>query len=225
MGFAAAFDYGSLAEIFREHAALSAFENDGSRLFDIGGLADIGDSEYQHIEPRSWPVARHGSDAARLLGRRRFPTPDGRARFAAVRQEGVAQSTDARRPLALNSGRLRDQWHTMTRTGLVPRLMANAPEPAVKINPTDALASGCADGDLVQIDSPYGFARARVKVSDAQKPGTAFLPMHWSGRYAANAGAGSLASPICDAFSGQLKHVPVRILRETVAWSGVTMTH
>ena len=72
----------------------------------------------------------------RLLGDGRFPTPDGRARFVPVRQEGTALTVDAAYPLALNTGRLRDQWHTMTRTGSVPRLMANAPEPQIDLHPS-----------------------------------------------------------------------------------------
>jgi assimilatory nitrate reductase catalytic subunit len=225
MGIGEAFEFAGPDAIFREHAALSAFENEGARLFDIGALAEIDAARYESLAPRHWP-ARQDSEEMRLLGGRRFPTADGRARFVAVRQEGPAIRVDAERPIALNTGRLRDQWHTMTRTGRVPRLMANAPEPAVEINPVDADRLGLANGDLAQLQSLYGFARATVAVREAQKPGTAFLPMHWSGHFAANAGAGPLASPIYDAFSGQpeLKHVAVRIHRETIAWTGVLIS-
>jgi assimilatory nitrate reductase catalytic subunit len=226
MGFGDAFTYDGPLEIFREHARLSAFENHGDRLFDIGALAEIADAEYEHFPPRHWPQASGEPCAERLLVDGRFPTPDGRARFVAVRQEGVALPVDAKRPIALNSGRLRDQWHTMTRTGRVPRLMANVPAPTLEVAPLDAHRRGLRDGDLAHISSRYGFARARVAVSDNQKPGTAFLPMHWSGHFAANAGAGSLATPLTDPFSGQpeLKNVPVRIEREAIAWAGVLMT-
>ncbi|KAB2948662.1 MAG: nitrate reductase, partial [Rhizobiaceae bacterium] len=130
------------------------------------------------------------------------------------------------RPIALNTGRLRDQWHTMTRTGGVPRLMSNAPEPVIEINAADAARDGLADGDLAQVSSRYGSSRIRVAISDAQKPGTAFLAMHWSGSFAANAGTGPLANPTADVHSGQpeLKHVPVRLRREAVAWAGVLIT-
>jgi assimilatory nitrate reductase catalytic subunit len=160
------------------------------------------------------------------LGGGRFPAPDGRARFVPVRQAGVADATCAERPLVLNTGRLRDHWHTMTRTGRVPRLSSNAPEPFVELNAADAARHGLADGDLVCMSSRYGSARAKVRISDAQQPGHAFLPMHWSGHFAANAGAGPLATPANDAVSGQpeLKHVPIRISREAVAWSGVLVT-
>ena len=226
MGFGDAFAFDGPAAIFREHAALSAFENDGARLFDIGGLAAIAEADYERFPPRLWPAKQDGPQAERLLGRGLFPTPDGRARFVAVRRQGVAQPVEPAFPIALNTGRLRDQWHTMTRTGLVPRLVAGAPLPAVEINPTDAALAAIGDGDLVRIDSPYGFARARAAVSEAVRPGQAFLPIHWSGRFAAGSGAGPLASPATDPVSGQpeLKHVPVALLREPVAWHGVLLT-
>jgi len=225
MGFGAAFDFAGPAAIFREHAALSAFENKGERLFDLGTLAGMPDADYETFEPRLWPT-RDERRAGRLLGDGRFPTADGRARFIAVRQEGVALAVSAGHPLTLNTGRLRDQWHTMTRTGAVPRLMANTPEPMLDLNPLDAAAGGLADGDLAHLSTRYGSARARVRITDAQQPGQAFLPMHWSGHFAANAGAGALATPITDPYSGQpeLKSVPLRITREEIAWAGVLIT-
>jgi assimilatory nitrate reductase catalytic subunit len=226
MGFGAAFDFGDPAAIFREHAALSSFENGGERLFDIGALAGLEAIDYEAFQPRHWPAARAGEARARLFADGRFPTLDGRARLVPVRQEGVALAVDAAYPIALNTGRLRDQWHTMTRTGQVPRLMANAPEPSVEISPRDAQVARLRDGDLARLASPYGFVRANVRVSDAQRPGQAFLAMHWSGRFAANAAAGTLATPIADPFSGQpeLKHVPVSLVREAVAWEGLFLT-
>ena len=226
MGFGEAFAYDSPAAIFREHAALSAFENKGERLFDIGGLANIDAGAYEDFEPTLWPQPERRKAAERLLAEGRFPTPTGMARFVPVRQESTASTTDAAYPLALNTGRLRDQWHTMTRTGAVARLAANAPEPTVDIHPTDAAANKLTDGDLARLTTRYGFARAKVRVTETQRPGHAFLPMHWSGHFAANAAAGSLATPVVDAVSGQpeLKHVPVRIEREKVNWAGVLIS-
>ncbi|MCO5066470.1 MAG: molybdopterin-dependent oxidoreductase [Rhizobiaceae bacterium] len=226
MGFDGAFDFDSPSAIFREHAGLSAFENAGRRVFDIGSFAGMTDVAYMDMQPRRWPAVFGSDDRSRLFGDGRFPTPDGRARFVAVRHEAVARPVEAAFPIALNSGRLRDQWHTMTRTGLVPRLMANAPEPVVEISPLDAVAAGVNDGDLLRVTSPYGFARAKAKVSDGQRPGHAFIPMHWTGRFAAAAGAGALATPATDPLSGQpeLKHVPVKIAKEAVAWAGVLIS-
>jgi assimilatory nitrate reductase catalytic subunit len=226
MGFGDAFAYDGPAAILREHAALSAFENAGGREFHIGDLEEIADADYDAFEPRLWPAMKGGNDAERLFADGRFATPDGRARFVAVRHEGPVLSVTADHPLVLNTGRMRDQWHTMTRTGLVPRLAANAPEPVIDLHPRDAIAHGLRDGDLARIETRFGFARARVRLGDAQRPGHAFLPMHWSGKFAAMSGAGALSSPVTDAYSGQpeLKHVPARIARETVAWQAVLLT-
>ena len=226
MGFSEAFSYASPSEIFREHAALSGFENDGERLFDISGMAALDDDGYENFPPRHWPVSDRETADARLLGNGRFPTPDGRARFVAVRQEGTALTVDAAYPLALNTGRLRDQWHTMTRTGNVPRLMSNVPEPQIDLHPQDAAALKLVDGDLAHLSTRYGWARAKVRTTASQRLGQAFLPMHWSSTFAGNSAAGALAAPITDPHSGQpeLKHVPVRITPEVVAWTGVLMT-
>ncbi|WFP65871.1 nitrate reductase [Mesorhizobium sp. WSM4904] len=226
MGFGDAFAYRTPAEIFREHAALSAFENDGERLFDLDGAADLSEADYAAFAPRHWPVLDRNEQPTRLFADGRFATPDGRARFVPVRQEATAFTVDAAYPLALNTGRLRDQWHTMTRTGNVPRLMANAPEPAVDLNPVDAAAHHLKDGDLAHLSTRFGFVRAKVRVSDAQRRGQAFMPMHWSGHFAAKAAAGLLSSPVTDPHSGQpeLKHVPVRIVRENTGWAGVLIT-
>ncbi|MDP3896856.1 MAG: molybdopterin-dependent oxidoreductase [Mesorhizobium sp.] len=227
MGFGTAFPYVGPAEIFREHAALSAFENGGTRLFDLGGVAGLSDADYQTLEPVRWPVRTgDAAGAARLLGDGGFPSADGRAHFVAVRQEGPAIAVDATHPIALNTGRLRDQWHTMTRTGAVPRLMSHAPEPMVDLHPADASLLGLADGDFARLDSRFGRARAKVRITSEQRQGDAFLPMHWSGQFAAGASTGSLSNPATDPFSGQpeLKHVPVRIVREAIAWAGFFVT-
>ncbi|QDY99691.1 nitrate reductase [Nitratireductor mangrovi] len=226
MGFADAFAYASPAEIFREHAALSAFENDGGRLFDLGALKETGDAGYDDLQPFHWPAREGKSGGERVLGDGRFPTAGGKARFVAVRQEGPALPAEPTRPLVLNTGRLRDQWHTMTRTGLVPLLMANAPEPVVDLAPADAAAIGVTDDALVSVDSRFGNVRAKVRVTRTQRPGEAFLPMHWSGRFAARAAAGLVSNPATDPHSGQpeLKHVPVRIVPETIGWEGLLIT-
>lgn len=227
MGLSDAFAYETPAAIFREHAALSAFENEGARLFDLGDMADMSAEKYDSMQPVTWPMrAGDKPSDGRLLGDGHFPTQDGRARFVAVRQESPALPVSAAHPLVLNTGRLRDQWHTMTRTGAVPRLMAHVPEPMVDIHPQDAQASGIADGDMVHLQSPFGHARARARITPDQRPGEAFLPMHWSGHFAANAAAGPVSNPRTDAFSGQpeLKHVPISVTREAMGWAGFLIT-
>ncbi|MCR5855784.1 nitrate reductase [Mesorhizobium sp. J428] len=225
MGFGDAFAYDGPAAIFREHAALSAYENGGRRVFDLGAMA-MDDAAYDALRPRHWPAVAGSVYHDRLFADGRFPTPDGRARFIAIRQDRLARPVDATFPIALNTGRLRDQWHTMTRTGRVPRLSANAPEPTIDVSTADAVTYGLADGDLARVTSAQGTVRAKVRVTDAVPSGQAFLPMHWSGSFATNAAAGSVSTPDVDPVSGQpeLKHTPVRIAREEVNWTAALLT-
>jgi len=115
LGFAQAFAYQHPADIFREHAALSAFENDGRRDFDLSGLAGLSREAYERLAPVQWPV--RDTSRARMFADGRFFHPDGRARFVAIEPRPPAQTPSDEFPLMLNTGRLRDHWHTMTRTG------------------------------------------------------------------------------------------------------------
>ncbi|MGK9232785.1 molybdopterin-dependent oxidoreductase [Inquilinus limosus] len=223
MGFAEAFPYEDPAAIFREHAALSAFENGGERAFDLGALAALDRAEYDRLEPLQWPVLEgRPQGTARLFAEGRFPTPDGRARFVPVRHRPPAHRPDQNRPMLLNTGRLRDQWHTMTRTGAVPRLAANSPEPAVELHPDDARRHGLAEGDLARLKSGWGRALARVRITPDQAPGQAFLAMHWNDRFTTDCVVGKLASPAVDPVSGQpeLKHTPIALDRVALGWEG-----
>ncbi|HEY4548206.1 MAG TPA: molybdopterin dinucleotide binding domain-containing protein, partial [Pedomonas sp.] len=226
MGFTEAFGYTKPAQIFREHAALSAFENDGTRLFNIGAYAEIPDTEYDALPPVQWP-ARKGetTDSTRLFADGRFPTPDGRARMVAVAVQEVRQQ-DPAWPLLLNSGRLRDQWHTMTRTGLSPRLSRHSPEPTVDVHPRDAQGHGLTDGALAQVETPHGFSLYRVRVSEAQRRGELFAPIHWTDQTSSAGRTGMLAQPLCDPVSGQpgFKATPARVRPVEARWSGFLIT-
>jgi assimilatory nitrate reductase catalytic subunit len=225
LGFAWAFPYRTPAEIFREHAALSAFENGGTRQFDLAGLADLSDAEYDALQPAQWPV-RVDAKQKRLFSDGRFSTSDGRARFIAVRQEGPAVPVSGRYPIVLNTGRLRDQWHTMTRTGAVARLMAHVPAPVIELAPSDAAANDLSDGGFAQIRSAQGTAVAQVRIATEQAPGAAFLSMHWNNQFAAQATAGVLVNADTDPWSGQpeLKHTPVAMTPLIMRWSGFLLS-
>jgi assimilatory nitrate reductase catalytic subunit len=121
MGWAGAFSYRSAADVFREHATLSGFENGGSRLFDISGLARLGDEDYDALTPVQWPVRSPASGTERLFGDGAFAFPSGRARLVAISSGRLANAASKEWPFVLNTGRVRDQWHTMTRTGMSPR--------------------------------------------------------------------------------------------------------
>lgn len=226
LGFGAAFDYAGSADIFREHAALSGFENGGRRIFDISSFAAIDDASYAALEPLQWPVtdaAPRGT--ARLFGDGRFATADGRARLMPVTPRPPAYRTDRAFPIVLLTGRERDHWHTLNRTSKSPRLALREPEPRVAIHPDDAQLFGLADGGLVRVESLWGSMLARVGVNPGQAKGTAFAPMHWNDQFAGDARVNALAHGAVDDVSGQpeLKHIPVRLVPVAHQWEAVAL--
>ena len=213
LGWADAFAYGSVADIFREHAALSGLENDGQRAFDISGLADISDAGFADLPPTQWPVRRGGKPVARLYGDGKFHTPSGRGRFVAVNPGRLAVAPSSAWPLVLNTGRVRDQWHTMTRTGLSPRLSAHVAEPFVEMHPGDAAALGLQEHGLALVETEHGRAVLRLALSEGQNCGSVFVPIHWSGENSSAGRIGALVQGIVDPHSGQpdAKATPARI--------------
>jgi assimilatory nitrate reductase catalytic subunit len=228
LGFAGAFPYASAAEIFREHAALTALDNAGRRDLDLGGLAGLSGSEYELLAPVQWPVGAPGSPArpARPFADGRFYTENGKARLVAVAVCPPAFVTDAEYPLVLNTGRVRDQWHTMTRTARAPRLNAHSPEPYVQIHPADAAAWSLGDGALARIESRWGAMLARVQYDVGQRRGSLFVPFHWSDASARQARADALVNPAVDPLSGQpeSKHTPVRVAPMAPAWHAFALS-
>jgi assimilatory nitrate reductase catalytic subunit len=219
LGFADAFAYRSAADVFREHAALSAFENDGTRDFDIGALARLSDAEFDALEPTQWPIPAAPSVERKKQEKRFFAdglffTPDRKARFVAVEPPALREACSAAFPLRLNTGRIRDQWHTMTRSGLSARLAVHLPEPFVEVHPQDAEATSLTDGGFAKVSTAHGACVVKVIVSDQQRPGSLFMPIHWSDQTASAARAGDLVSPQTDPHSGQpeAKATPVAIV-------------
>jgi assimilatory nitrate reductase catalytic subunit len=221
MGYAKGFGWRSSADVFREYAGLTNFENKGDRFLQLGPLADLSDAHYNALKPVQWPVNAKGG-RARLFTDGRFQTNDGKARIRLYPAKGPARATDKEFPLALNTGRIRDQWHTMTRTGLAPELCRHEPEPFVEVHPSDAATFGLADGRLARITTAYGEAIVIAKVSDRQRPGALFMPMHWSRAFAAHGGCNPLVEAAVDPQSGQpeFKHTPARIKAYAETWRG-----
>jgi assimilatory nitrate reductase catalytic subunit len=226
LGFGAAFDYGSAADIFREHASLSAFENNGSRDFDIGALSSISDDAFDAMPPMHWPRRADESEPQpRFFARGGFFANDRRARFVAPEIPALRTETNASRPLRLNTGRIRDQWHTMTRTGLSPRLGQHLPEPFVEIHPDDAGKFGISDGGFARVTTDYGQCILKAVVSARQQRGMLFAPIHWSGETASGARVGALAAPFTDPFSGQpeTKATPASIVAYEYVFRGFVL--
>jgi assimilatory nitrate reductase catalytic subunit len=226
LGHGPAFAYKNAADVFREHAALSAFENGGARIFDIGALATISDQDYEALEPVQWPVqSDRPGGTARLFADGGFSTPDRRARFVAPEPPALAEPTDAEFPLRLNTGRLRDQWHTMTRTGQSATLGAHRPEPLLEIHPLDAKAHGLTPGGFARGRSRHGSCIFKVATSACQQRGSIFVPIHISDANAASARVGDLVAPRTDRYSGQpeAKATPVAVAPVTFAYCGLAL--
>lgn len=206
------FPYASPEEIFNEHR-----ESTRGRDLDITGLS------YAMLEvmgPQQWPLPA-GADVgqARLYSDGRFPTPSGKARFILVEHQPLAEPTSAEYPISLSSGRLRDQWHGMSRTGTVPRLFNAEDEALLHLHPRDVKTYGLEDGGLVRVKNQRGQLVLRVAM-DAAFRGRAWLPMHWGSRFMNGAGANAFMSGACDPFSAQpeLKHAAVALEPAQLPW-------
>lgn len=215
LGWGEAFAWRRPADIFREHAAVTGLAPRPDRAFDISGLAGITDAEYTALRPTRWPIIAKDIPGGRI-------TPL-QVRFVATpfRMPGNLPNADA--PLILLTGRLRDQWHTMTRTGPVPRLMAHTPEPVLALHPEDAGAMP--DGSLVRVTSAWGTAVLRLRHDGNIARGTCFAPMHWTGQLAPAARINATVNAVVDPVSGQpeLKHTPVRAGPFAAAWHGFVL--
>jgi assimilatory nitrate reductase catalytic subunit len=220
LGFKHAFDWKSPADIFAELAKLSGTENQGTRDFDISAHDNITDVSYESLTPFQWPLAKgQETGRPRFFAKGEFYTQDRKARFIPVTPPAVQENTNQ---LMLNTGRIRDHWHTMTRTGKSPRLSQHIAEPYCEIHPEDAMRLGIRTADLVEIQNGLGDAVVRASVSRRQMPGHVFVPMHWNDTYAANARIGTLVPDLVDPVSGQpaLKMAMAQVKRFDAAWYG-----
>ena len=179
------------------------FENNGSRDFDIGAFAEIGQPTYEDLAPFNWPQpSRETRGTTRFFADGKFFHADGKARFVSTALPQTSR-TSADYPLTLNTGRIRDQWHTMTRTGKSARLSSHLAEPFVEFHSRDATEAGIESADLVEVKSPLGTVILRALITDRQARGSLFVPMHWNDQFAANARIDRLVPPTTDPFSGQ----------------------
>ncbi len=212
-GPAPLFEADAPAAIFDEHRALTV-----GRDLDIGGI------DYARLEdegPQQWPFpAGRRRAQARRYEDGVFATADGRARFHPTPYEPVAEQASARFPLRLLTGRLRDQWHGMSRTGRVPRLFAHSPEPGLRMRAQDAARRGLKAGELVRVTSRRGELVLPLELSDEVASGTVFAAMHWSGQHLSSGGINEVSQPAIDARSRQpeLKHAAVRVDKTDFGW-------
>lgn len=208
MGYGEAFAYKNASAVYDEHCALTKNTN-----LDISGLS------YERLQTQSyqWPVpsADHPG-TVRLFEDGAYFTPTKRARILGFPFEDKSERTDEEFPLVLTTGRIRDQWHTMTRTGKVNKLGAHIPQPFLEIHPEDAASRGIVEGDLVDVTSARGKVRLRAKLDETLRKGLVFAPMHWGSTLGLDSTrTNNTTSPLVDDFSKQpdLKYAAVEAAR------------
>ncbi len=172
MGFEG-FDYKNASEVYDEHCLLTKGTN-----IDISGLNY---ERLKHEGSFQWPVphAKHPG-TPRLFTNNTFHTNDGLAHFnAPATLYNASEVTSSDFPLVLNTGRVRDQWHTRTKTGKVKRLLTHIPQPYLEMNKVDAYLRKLKEGDIAVIKSRRGEVQVKVNVTNDIRDGLVFLPMHW----------------------------------------------
>ncbi len=219
------FSYANPESIWNEHR-----ESTRGRDLDITGLSYA----LLEVAPQQWPCPEGSTQGqARLYTDGIFPTADGRATFANVQYKPVAEPREARFPFSLNTGRLRDQWHGMSRTGTLGRLFGHVREPALQMHPQDMARRLLAEGDLVHVTSRRGSILVPVQASKEQEMSQVFLAMHWgeeflSGRSSNGtrlAGVNALTTPtFCpDSKQPEFKHAAVKVLKADLPWTLLAM--
>ena len=212
---------------FAEHAALSAFENNGKRDFDIGHFSQITKADYDALTPVQWPVPKGRPEGTkRMFEDGRFFTPDARARFVAIKPSLPKHQASQEWPFTLNTGRVRDQWHTMTRTGDAASLAKHTAQPYVEIHPKDAKQFDIKDKALVRLTSPYGEVLLKAKLSRAVAFANVFAPIHWTQQFANASVVSNLIPQVVDPLSGQpeSKHAQVQLEAVTDICYGVIVS-
>ena len=223
LGTATAFAYRSAAEIFDEHARLSGFENGGSRAFDISGRAGLTREAFDALAPLQWPC-RAGEGRDRAPARRRPLLHAGRqGPLRGHRRAAPLAAVSQAWPFVLNTGRVRDQWHTMTRTGLSPRLAAISPSRSPRSIPTTPRGWGSCRARWRALRPDMARPTVRVLVNSGQQRGTLFVPIHWSAENSSCGRIGALVQPATDPYSGQpeSKATPARIAPLAVSHYGL----
>ncbi|WP_374692024.1 molybdopterin-dependent oxidoreductase [Accumulibacter sp.] len=212
------FPYEHPEQIFAEHR-----ESTLGRDLDIGGLSY---SLLDELGPQQWPFPVGASSGRqRLYADGVFPTVNGRARFVVAEHRPTAEVTDSSLPISLLSGRLRDHWHGMSRSGTVARLFNLDDEPLLTMHPADLQQRDLHGGDLARLRNPRGSIIVRVAADAGLPRGCAWLPMHWGSRYMNSAGVNALTTPARDPFSQQpeLKHAAVAVDKADLPWQLVVL--
>ena len=219
------FPYDSPESIWNEHR-----ESTRGRDLDITGMS------YAMLEatPQQWPLKEGASQGKlRLYEDGIFPTTDGKANFVATPYKPVAEPRESRYPFSLTTGRLRDQWHGMSRTGTLGRLFGHVPEPALQMHPQDMDRRSLKEGDLVHVTSKRGSILVPVQASPELGLTQVFMAMHWGEEFLSGisstgerlTGVNALTtSAYCpDSKQPEFKHAAVKVLKADMPWSLLAM--
>lgn len=216
LGWRDAFAFASPADAFREFAAMTGLAVWHGKLLDLTAQSTISDREYAAMEPFQW--------GGELPLAARFPAPGGKARLVSV--EAPSKLRDPAFPLRLNTGRYRDQWHTMTRTGQSPTLSRHRAEPLLEVHPEDAAENGLTDRGFARVVTSQGEAVFRVAFANGQRRGDVFVPMHWTDVMAGEGRCNVLPGQATDPVSGQpgFKDTAARLEAVTPEWRAFLVT-
>ncbi|NJP11010.1 MAG: nitrate reductase [Leptolyngbyaceae cyanobacterium RU_5_1] len=164
---------------------------------EMGRWGDGGDEDASQskIQNSKFKIQNSPHVSKRLYTDLHFPTPDGRARFAACHSRGLAEPPDPDYPFVLTTGRLYGHWHTQTRTGRIEKIRHMHPNPFIELHPRDAEQLGVQEEDWVEVRSRRGCARFPVTLTRLIAPGTVFVPLHWGSLWANQAEANALTHP------------------------------
>ncbi|MEM9210537.1 MAG: nitrate reductase, partial [Pseudomonadota bacterium] len=220
MGFDG-FGFDNPAAIFDEWARMTDLSVGFGKDVDLRALAGLDQAAFDALTPVQWPV-KHDQSDTRFFSDGGYFTPDGKAKMLPIAPRGTENMPSDRAPLVLNTGRVRDHWHTLTRTGKAETLNQHISEPYLEVHPQDAHALELLPAGLATVESPYGHAVLRVQVTTRVQPGSVFAPLHWTGPFSSDGRIDTTVAPILDPVSGQpeLKRSPVRVRGFDAAWYG-----
>lgn len=226
MGFNDQFEFRHEGEIFKEYCEMTALDNETGKARDLCliGLTQLDEKGYGELTPQQWPVLEYQPEIIeqRMFTNGEFFTESGKAQFIAVEHDKPIADTSLEFPLIMNTGRIRDQWHTMSRTGLAAGLGEHTPEPFVAMHPDTVAELGLDEFGLdafnhstinpvVKVRSAQGECQARLVVTKEMRREQVFMPIHWNAPTAKDSKPCDLILPHTDAASGQpeFKHTPV----------------
>ncbi len=227
MGWEKDFNFEHQYQVFSEHAKLSGFKGKNARrskrAFDISAMADLEQHQYLRLKPIHWPITEIAPEGTkRLFSDGKFFTPSGKANFVAINAKPPITAPSIGE-FVMNTGRIRDQWHTMTRTGKAAKLLSHVSEPFVQIHPKDAENLAIQENSLVELRNRDARYLGRARITEDQRIGEIFTPMHWTQNYASFGRADALVNPAIDPLSGQpeFKQSPVELSSYKTEWQGL----